>query len=98
MCVTRQRDGERDGSTSMAEQWHHDGYLLTTDPGAIDVGAVHAFLEQSYWARGIPLEVVRQAIAHSLNFSLLLEQQLVGFARVVTDYATFAYLADVFVL
>lgn len=82
----------------MAEQWRRDGYLLTTDPDAIDIGAVHAFLEQSYWAQGIPLEVVRESMAHSLSFGLLHEQQLVGFARVITDYATFAYVGDVFVL
>ena len=82
----------------MAEQWRRDGYLLTTDPDAIDIGAVHAFLEQSYWAQGIPLEVVRESMAHSLSFGLLHKQQLVGFARVITDYATFAYVGDVFVL
>lgn len=82
----------------MAQQWQRDGFVLTTDPDAIDVGAVHAFLEQSYWARGIPLEVVRQSMAHSLSFGLLREQQLVGFARVISDYATFAYVGDVFVL
>lgn len=82
----------------MAEQWHHGDYLLTTDRTAIDVGAVHAFLEQSYWTPGVPLEVVQRALAHSLNFGLLRDQQLVGFARVITDYATFAYVADVFVL
>ena len=82
----------------MAEQWHRDDYVLTTDPNAIDIGAVHAFLEQSYWARGIPLEIVRRALEHSLSFGLLREHQLVGFARVISDYATFAYVSDVFVL
>ena len=72
----------------MAEQWSRDGYRLTTDPSEIDIGAVHAIVEQSYWAQGIPLAVLQQAVEHSLNFGLLREERLVGFARVITDYAT----------
>jgi GNAT superfamily N-acetyltransferase len=82
----------------MAEQWRLHDYLLTTDPGAVDIGAVHAFLHQSYWARGVPLDVVKRSLEHSLSFTLLRDQRLVGFARVITDYATFAYVTDVFVL
>ena len=82
----------------MAEQWRRDDYLLTTDPDAVDVAAVHAFLHESYWARGVPLDVVRRSLEHSLSFTLLRDQRLVGFARVITDYATFAYVTDVFVL
>lgn len=85
-------------STNMAEQWRRGDYLLTTDPNAIDVGAVHAFLVQSYWTPGVPLEVIQRAMAHSLCFGLLREHELIGFARVISDYATFAYVADVFVL
>jgi len=82
----------------MAEHWHRGPYLLTTDPDALDINALHAFLRESYWAHGIPLEVLQRSLAHSLSFTLLREHDFVGFARVVTDYATFAYLADVFVL
>ncbi len=82
----------------MAEEWRRDGYLLSSDPNAVDSSVVHDFLRQSYWARGIPLEVVQQSLAHSLNFSLRHEQRQIGFARVITDYATFAYVGDVFVL
>jgi GNAT superfamily N-acetyltransferase len=82
----------------MSEQWQRDGYVVTTDPDAIDMDALHTFLHQSYWARGIPLEVVREAVDHSLNFTLLQPPHFVGFARVITDYATFAYVTDVFVL
>ena len=82
----------------MAEQWNRDSDMLTTDPNAVDVGAVHAFLQQSHWARGIPPEVVRRSMESSLNFSLLREQRFIGYARVITDYTTFAYLTDVFVL
>jgi len=64
----------------------------------MDVDAVHAFLEKAYWSPGIPREVVARAIAHSLCAGLFLGEEQVGFARAVTDRATFAYLADVYVL
>lgn len=74
-------------------------YLVSDDPGLLDVGAVQSFLSTTYWAAGIPLEVVRRAIAGSLPFGVYHEREgQVGFARVVTDRATFAYLADVYVL
>lgn len=84
----------------MHPSWKDPGgeFEITTDPGRIDVGAVHRFLTASYWAKGIPEETVRRSIAHSLCFGIYLGPQQVGFARVTTDYATFAYLADVFVL
>jgi hypothetical protein len=52
----------------MAEQWSRDGFRVTTDPNALDIRVVHDFLHQSYWAQGIPLAVLQQALAHSLNF------------------------------
>jgi N-acetylglutamate synthase-like GNAT family acetyltransferase len=72
---------------------------ITCDRARIDVDAVHSFLTaESYWAKGIPREVVERAIANSLPFAALDGGTLVAFARVVTDRATFAYLADVFVI
>jgi len=62
------------------------------------MAAIHRFLTQSYWSPGIPLAVVKRAIANSLCFGVLLENQQIAFARVITDSATFAYLADVYVL
>jgi GNAT superfamily N-acetyltransferase len=73
-------------------------YEITSDVSRFDVGAIHAFLAQSYWSPGIPRRVVDRAISNSLCFGVLLGDQQVGFARVVTDRATFAYLADVYVL
>ncbi len=73
-------------------------YEISTDPAHIDVTAVHAFLAGSYWARGIPRELVERAIANSVCVSVVLHGEQVGFARVITDRATFAYLADVYVL
>ena len=71
---------------------------ISTDTTRLDVDAIHAFLFESYWAAGIPREVVERSIAGSLCFGVYDGASQVGFARVVTDAATFAYLADVFVL
>src|SRR5512139_1515039 len=72
---------------------------ITTDPSALDVGLVHRFLsQQSTWAKGIPLHLVERSIAGSLCFAGFLGRDQVAFARVISDYATFANLVDVFVL
>jgi GNAT superfamily N-acetyltransferase len=73
-------------------------YAVSTDAARLDVEAVHAYLARSYWAEGIPIEVVRRSIAGSLCFGLYHGERQVGFARIVSDLATFAYLADVYVL
>ena len=73
-------------------------YRVTSDPAAVDVDAVHAFLTTSYWADGISRELVARAIAGSLPFSLFVGTAQIGFARVITDRATYGYLADVYVL
>jgi GNAT superfamily N-acetyltransferase len=71
---------------------------VSTDRSRLDLDVIHSFLTRSYWAAGIPLETVRRSLAHSLCFGLYDGDAQVGLARVVSDYATFAYLADVFVL
>ena len=72
---------------------------ITSDRSCIDAARVHDFLcNESYWAKGIPREVVERSIEHSLPFAAYDGEELVAFARVVTDYAVFAYLADVFVV
>src|SRR5262245_29957115 len=73
-------------------------YEITCDPARLDIAAIHRFLSQSYWAAGIPRNVVERAIANSLCFGVFCDEGQVGFARVVTDKATFAYLADVYIL
>jgi len=78
--------------------WERTPYRITDDPEAVDLAVVHAFLASSYWARGVSRETIARSIAHSLPFSLFLGERQVGFARAVTDRATFAYLADVFVI
>jgi len=71
---------------------------VSTDPTQLDVDAIHGYLEASYWARGIPRAVVERSLRNSLNFGVYHGEDLVGFARVVTDLATFAYVGDVFVI
>ncbi|HEY0957199.1 MAG TPA: GNAT family N-acetyltransferase [Roseateles sp.] len=76
-----------------------EGYRLSFAPADIDAGAAHAFLRGAYWCEGIPLATVQRAIQHSLCIALLADGEgQVGFARVVTDRTTFAYLCDVYVL
>ena len=77
--------------------WTKDEFTLTTEKAMIDASFVHAFLRQSYWAENIPLEVVQKSIEGSLCFCLLHQTKQIGFARVITDGATFGYVADVFV-
>ena len=73
-------------------------FLVTTDRMRLDLDMVHGFLMQSYWAAGIPREVFVRSVESSLCFSVFENEKQVGFARVITDYATYAYLADVFIL
>jgi len=73
-------------------------YEITCDKSRFDIGAIHSFLSQSYWSPGIPRPVVERAIANSVCFAVLHDGKQVGFARVITDKATFAYLSDVYVL
>ena len=75
-----------------------DQYTITTDKRQLDLNAIHAFLSQTYWSPGVPKAVVERAIENSLAFGVFKGSEQVGFARVVTDKATFAYLADVYVL
>ena len=94
----------------MMNEWHRDGYTVSTDPARLDLAVIHGFLTRCYWARGIPLEIVRRSIEHSLNFGVyhaaatpgaqgaIGAAPQVAFARVITDRATFGYLGDVFVL
>lgn len=79
-------------------EWSRGPFQISTDAARLDLGLIHGALAASYWAAGIPRDVVERAIAHSINFGLFQQERQIGFARVITDRATFAYLADVFVL
>lgn len=74
-------------------------YLISTDKSKIDVLAIHDFLtNHSYWAKNIPLETVKHSVENSLCFGLFHQDAQIGFARVISDFATIAYLGDVYVL
>jgi len=77
---------------------NRSGYRISTDADAMDIDAIHAYLSVSYWSPGVPRDLVAKAVSGSLCFGLFAHERQVGFARVVTDRATFAYLADVYVL
>ena len=79
-------------------EWERGDILVSADTARVDVDVVWGYLKRSYWAEGIPRDVVERAIANSLNFGMYRGATQIGFARVITDYATFAYVADVFVL
>src|SRR5882724_7933442 len=78
-------------------EWSKDEFLITTDAEKLDIPYIHSFLARSYWAMGIPLETVQRSVDGSVCFGVFHGPQQVGFARVVTDKATFGYLADVFI-
>jgi GNAT superfamily N-acetyltransferase len=80
-------------------EYQRDGYQISTDKARLDVALIHEFLSCStYWAEGRSFEIVQRSIEHSLCFGVYRGAQQVGFARVVTDQATFAWLCDVFVV
>jgi GNAT superfamily N-acetyltransferase len=80
------------------ERRGENGYLVSSDPAKLDIGFVHGFLAASYWARSISREVVEKSVAGSICFGVYGADGQVGFGRVITDRATFAYLADVFIV
>jgi GNAT superfamily N-acetyltransferase len=79
-------------------EYRRGEFSISTDRERLSLDVVHGFLTSCYWAKGIPREVVARSIAHSLCFGIYEGRAQVGFARVVSDFATMAYLGDVFVL
>lgn len=74
-------------------------YHVSTDPSKLDIAFIHRFLsKESGWSKGIPYEKVEKTIRHSLNFGLYDQDFQIGYARVITDHATIAYLGDVFII
>src|SRR5689334_2239379 len=80
------------------QTYSREDYCISTDRSLLDLGVIHEFLNKSYWAEGIPLGIVQRSVENSLCFGVYSGKQQVGFARVISDYATYAYLADVFIL
>ena len=82
-------------------EWRRDEFVVSTDATKLDLDVVHHWLsESSYWVPGIPFDIVRRGIEGSLNFGLYADRaaRTIGLVRIITDYATFAYVCDVFVL
>ena len=73
-------------------------FVVTTDPSRLDHDFIYDYLVRSYWSEGIPRAIVERALSNSLCFGVYEGEKQVGFARVITDFATFAYLADVFII
>lgn len=82
----------------MRNEWRQGDYVISTERSRLDLDVIHGFLTRSYWSTGIPRETVERAIQHSMPFGLYLGAAQVGFARVITDFTSFGYLADVFIL
>jgi GNAT superfamily N-acetyltransferase len=85
--------------TDIVNEWRKEGFVITTERSRLNVEFIHHFLStQAYWALGRSFDVVQRAIENSLNFGVFDGHQQIGFARVVTDFATFAWIADVFII
>ena len=84
-------------AASAPREWRRGEWVISDDPARLDLAAVHAFIAGSYWAANIPRSTFERAVRHSLCFGLYRGAPQAGFARVVTDRATFGYLCDVFV-
>lgn len=83
----------------MDQTWERGEYTISTERARLDVEIIHDFLScHSYWAEGIPRALVERSIEHSLPFGVYHGTRQVGFARVISDYTTFAYIGDVFVI
>lgn len=79
-------------------EYRRDPFWVSTDPKRLDLATIHNYLTHSYWSPGIPKNVVADALRHSFCFGLYEQDKQIGLARVITDYSSFAYLCDVFVL
>lgn len=82
----------------MIFEYRQGDFLISTDPGLLDIEAIHSFLTHSYWAQGVPQDLVAKSIENSLNFGVFDQTQQIGYANVVTDFTHFAYVQNVFVL
>ncbi len=84
---------------TLVYEFQKDNFIISTDKSKLDIELIHNYLSQaSYWAENIPREIVEHSVQNSLTFGIYYHQNQVGFARVITDFATYGYLGDVFVL
>ena len=80
------------------KEFAKEGYLISSDPNKLQMDVIHKFLTNSYWAKGISLETVIKSVKNSYCFGVYKDNTQIGFARLITDYSTFAFLADVFII
>jgi GNAT superfamily N-acetyltransferase len=78
-------------------EWKKDNFTISDDSARLDIDAICGFLSRSYWADKRPRAVIERSIQHSLNFGMYDDEKQIGFTRVVTDFAVFAYICDVFI-
>jgi GNAT superfamily N-acetyltransferase len=81
-----------------AGEYRKGEFVISSDPDRLDIDVIHGFLTECYWAKGIPRETVARSIENSLCFGVYAEGKQVGFARVISDFATYAYIGDVFIV
>jgi len=86
------------GADPQISEYRRGEFLVSTDPARLDIAAIHGFLTRSYWAKGVAREVVERSVRGSMAFGVYHHGRQIGFARVITDRATFGYLADVYLL
>ncbi len=82
----------------MCQEYHRGDVVITTDKSALDLKVIKTALQRIYWADKLPTDVIKKAIKNSVCFGMYKQHQQIGFARVVTDFSTVAYVADVFIL
>ena len=82
----------------MHQEYRKGKYLISTDLSKLDLEMIYTFLSKSYWAEGIPKETVLRSIRYSLPFGIYHDRKQIGFARVISDFSTYAYISDVFLL
>jgi GNAT superfamily N-acetyltransferase len=81
------------------QEYHRNNYIISTDPARLSIERIHEFLTlHSYWAQNRPIEIMQRAVENALNFGLYCGEEMVGYARIVTDYATFSWLCDVVIV
>ncbi len=80
------------------KEFHIKGYTISTDKKKLNPIMIHSYLRKSYWAENISFDIVKKSIKNSMCFGLYYYNEQIGFARLITDNSTFAYLADVFIL
>lgn len=100
MVSPTRRGGARHARRMLDEprEWTRDDFVISTDRARLDIDVVHEYLSTSYWAKGMPREILQRGIENSLVFGVYHGAPQVGFARVISDLATYAYLSDVFIL